>query len=102
MWQCIRCKTKNNNNSLNCHGKGCKFTRPEESKIYEKKVFDFCPKCLHNTYWNQAMWHEKYMKANGQIAKRWKKVWKCKECGRLANMIAPPIKTAEEVEKEGY
>lgn len=77
------------------------MARPKEfAPKHEKRVYDFCPKCLHNTYWTQDMYHEKYMKANGQLAKRWKKVWKCEDCGRFAYMTAPPIKTAEQVASE--
>ena len=97
MWECSNCGyKKNNNNSLKCHGKNCKSERPF-GVAKEKRVYDLCPKCLHETYWKPAKFHQKYMKANGQMARKWIKVWKCEECGRHAKMIGSPIKTSEQI-----
>lgn len=55
MWKCKRCKTKNNNSSLKCHGPGCIGTKQTtavkskvvniETKLKVKRIYDFCLVC---------------------------------------------------------
>lgn len=60
MWKCKKCKTKNNNSSLKCHGPGCDGTKiksavkPKEVKVETKppkikRIYDFCPACKKDT-----------------------------------------------------
>ena len=96
MWLCEKCGYKNSDSSLDCHNVGCNGKRPK-TFIDKNRVLDFCPKCLHNTFWIKSKFHQKYMKANGTTARKWINTWKCEECGRHAKMVAPPIKTAEQL-----
>ena len=100
MWECTQCGTKNNNSSKKCHRNGCNAVRPKGTKVKVKRVFDFCPKCLHETYWKASKFHQSYMKANGTMSKKWVKTWTCEECGRHAKMVGAPIKNVDEVALE--
>ena len=54
-WTCKKCKTKNNNSSLKCHGPGCKGTKlknalPQKGEKPQapakiKRIYDFCLVC---------------------------------------------------------
>lgn len=66
----------------------------------EDRILDQCPKCLHPTFWKRSKFHQSYMKANGTMAKKWIKVWKCEECGRHAKLIGEPMKTSEQLTSE--
>lgn len=82
MWLCKRCKTKNNNNSLKCHGKGCKADKEHEAIIpkevqkreelkFERRVLDFCPKCKKETIFEFLRLKDK------------RKTFKCTECNAV-------------------
>lgn len=100
MWQCKRCKTKNNNNSLKCHGKGCKAIREKDAVISETKqraeelkikrsVLDECPKCKKETVFEFVRRAGKY------------KRYRCTECNSLCNQISRSRQIAEPFAKLG-
>jgi len=94
MWLCKNCGYKNNNASLKCHGVNCKAER-EHAAIEQphsvtkqkeaKKVYDFCPKCHKDTFWDAARF-------------KGKKAWRCTSCHKIAFLIGKPKPMPVEVE----
>ena len=94
MWKCKQCKTKNNNNSMKCHGTNCKAEKEHEAILTQEQqkskeleikrmVLDYCPKCKKETRFIFLRWKGK------------QKRYKCVECGANCNQISKSKAVAE-------
>ena len=93
MWLCKNCGFKNNISSLKCHGISCKADREHaafeqtiniKKEKEEKKVYDWCPKCLRDTFFTQARF-------------KGKQAWRCTRCKKLMWLIGKPKQIPIEV-----
>lgn len=95
MWECKRCKHRNNNSSEKCHGQNCKAERKYEAlfstefekakELKEKRqVMDFCPKCKKETTWDyiRTKKNTKQNLVNFRVGEK-KKMFRCLECGAI-------------------